>query len=365
MKSSKMQFAVLLLSTLCLLTSAYGQITGVTAGTDLTGGGTSGNVTLNLNTAKVPQLAAANTFTGNQAIIGNLTDTGTISASTNASTTAIQGSSAGGTGVAGSSVSGVAGSFQVGSNAGIILQGGSGSSIVFDVDALGDVSATSFQIGGNPFAFGSYSSQNAFLGFAGNATMTGGANTATGFQALLANTTGNFGTAVGQAALSYNTVGYSNTAVGAEALEANTTGGENTAVGGAAGVPVNDTYLTGSYDTAVGFNAEFGGGTLSNATAIGANAMVNESNAMVLGSIKGVNFATASTNVGIGTIAPGHLLDVAGTVAFDSTGLNNGTDFIDLNVRPQLGRRHVLLAHCRSQSIWDRPFHGLYPPHIH
>jgi hypothetical protein len=41
-----------------------GTVTGVTAGTDLTGGGTSGNVTLNLNTTLVPLLAAANTFTG-------------------------------------------------------------------------------------------------------------------------------------------------------------------------------------------------------------------------------------------------------------------------------------------------------------
>ena len=44
-----------------------GTITGVTAGTDLTGGGTSGNVTLNLDTTKVPTLGA-NTFTGNQTI---------------------------------------------------------------------------------------------------------------------------------------------------------------------------------------------------------------------------------------------------------------------------------------------------------
>jgi hypothetical protein len=41
-----------------------GTITGVTAGTDLTGGGVSGNVTLNLDTTQVPQLNAANTFTG-------------------------------------------------------------------------------------------------------------------------------------------------------------------------------------------------------------------------------------------------------------------------------------------------------------
>jgi hypothetical protein len=54
-----------------------GTITGVTAGTDLTGGGTSGNVTLSLNTsatnALYAQLAAANTFTANQTVNGSLT----------------------------------------------------------------------------------------------------------------------------------------------------------------------------------------------------------------------------------------------------------------------------------------------------
>jgi trimeric autotransporter adhesin len=43
-----------------------GTIAGVTAGTDLTGGGTSGKVTLNLDTTKVPQLAASNGFVGSQ-----------------------------------------------------------------------------------------------------------------------------------------------------------------------------------------------------------------------------------------------------------------------------------------------------------
>jgi len=48
-----------------------GTITGVTAGTDLTGGGTSGNVTLKLDITKVPQLAAAKSFTNNQTISGS------------------------------------------------------------------------------------------------------------------------------------------------------------------------------------------------------------------------------------------------------------------------------------------------------
>jgi hypothetical protein len=52
-----------------------GTITGVTAGSDLTGGGTSGNVTLNLDTTKVPLLGAANTFTANQTVNGTMTAT--------------------------------------------------------------------------------------------------------------------------------------------------------------------------------------------------------------------------------------------------------------------------------------------------
>jgi len=57
-----------------------GTISGVTAGTDLTGGGTSGKVTLNLDTTKVPQLSVANTFVGDQSVTGNRKVTGNISA---------------------------------------------------------------------------------------------------------------------------------------------------------------------------------------------------------------------------------------------------------------------------------------------
>jgi hypothetical protein len=62
--------------------AATGTITGVTAGTDLTGGGTSGGVTLNLDTTKVPQLNASNIFNGNQSITGNLTTSGLVSGQT-------------------------------------------------------------------------------------------------------------------------------------------------------------------------------------------------------------------------------------------------------------------------------------------
>ena len=58
-----------------------GTIKGVTAGTDLTGGGTSGVVTLNVDTTKVPQLKTANTFTGNQSVTGSITATGALTTS--------------------------------------------------------------------------------------------------------------------------------------------------------------------------------------------------------------------------------------------------------------------------------------------
>jgi hypothetical protein len=58
--------------------SGTGTVTGVIAGTDLTGGGTAGNVTLNLDGTKVPRIAAANTFVGNQTVTGNFTASGEV-----------------------------------------------------------------------------------------------------------------------------------------------------------------------------------------------------------------------------------------------------------------------------------------------
>jgi hypothetical protein len=185
-----------------------GTITSVTAGTDLTGGGTSGSVTLNLDTTKVPLLAASNTFTGNQTVNGNLSATGVVSGS-------------------------------------------------------------SFEIGSNLFAFGSYALNNAFLGFAGNSTMTGGQNTATGDQALYFNTTGYNNTANGYGALVKNTTGFNNTASGYGALLFNTSGSDNTA----AGVLALESNTTTGNNTAIGYGA-LQSSTASSNTAIGAGALL-------------------------------------------------------------------------------------------
>ncbi len=240
-------------------------------------------------------------------------------------------------------------------------------------------------------ALGSYSLQNAFLGFSGNSTVTGTFNTASGRGALHLDTTGSYNTASGADALLQNTTGNYNTASGYSALTSNTTGGENTAggytalysnttgegntAGGTQALYSNTTgsgnaasgdvalyynttgnyntasgelalyYNTGSFNTALGHGAGIGSKTgsnntflgansepgpdnLSNATAIGTLAEVDESNAMVLGEIKGVNGAAASTNVGIGTTAPTHTLEVnsAGATIAQMAMITNGTD---------------------------------------
>jgi hypothetical protein len=227
-----------------------GTVTSIATGLGLEGGPITSSGTLKINPAVVPQLAAANIFTNNQTVNGNVTATNLTATTT---------------------VSG-----------GVVN------------------AATAFDLGGALFAFGSQGVENAFLGFAGSGGITG----------------------------------IFNTGVGTDALSNLTSGSYNTAIGDYAGNTEDNSRVTGSNNTALGYSAVIGTGSLSNATAIGAYAEVTESNALVLGSIAGTNFCTtnascASTRVGIGTTAPTHLLDVAGTVAVDSTGLNNGTG-IDL-----------------------------------
>jgi hypothetical protein len=58
----------------CTTAKGTGTITDVVAGTDLTGGGTSGKVTLNLDTTQVPLLAGSNNFTQNNTFEPSTTD---------------------------------------------------------------------------------------------------------------------------------------------------------------------------------------------------------------------------------------------------------------------------------------------------
>src|SRR5690554_163487 len=126
--------------------------------------------------------------------------------------------------------------------------------------------------------------------------------------------------AYGSRALNGLTQGQSNTAIGTVSLENNTTGRGNTGLGSSS-LRANE---TGSYNSAFGAYANVGLPGLTNATAIGARAFVEQDNSMVLGSIDGVNNATANTRVGIGTTTPNHLLDVNGSVGVEDTLFLNG-----------------------------------------
>jgi trimeric autotransporter adhesin len=137
------------------------------------------------------------------------------------------------------------------------------------LDVKGTVNAANgFDLGGAPFAFGTLSNQNAFVGFSGNSSMTGVDNTGTGVDTLQSNTTGYENTASGYGALRLNTSGYLNTGTGVGALALNTTGQQNTATGGetlqnnttgslntATGTGALAANTTGFYDTAEGWSA--------------------------------------------------------------------------------------------------------------
>jgi microcystin-dependent protein len=120
---------------------------------------------------------------------------------------------------------------------------------------------------------------------------TGSGNTANGYFALKSNTTGENNTAIGLGTLSLSNTGSGNTANGYFALKSNTTGENNTANGSNA-LKFN---TTGSNNTALGYSADVIAFDLTNATAIGYQALVTESNKIQLGnsSVTAVQLGTA------------------------------------------------------------------------
>lgn len=159
-------------------------------------------------------------------------------------------------------------------------------------------------VGAGTLYMNTIGSDNTAVGVIALHSNRGAYNTAIGSQALYLNTTGSQNTASGNLALWQNTTGFDNTATGGQALTENTTGNENAAFGWDA--LVNN--VTGSYNSALGYAAgpDPNSPNLTNATAIGANAVVSESNALVLGGT-GQNVV----RVGIGTATPTNVLTIA------------------------------------------------------
>jgi hypothetical protein len=124
-----------------------GTITGVSALTGLTGGGTSGMVALKVDTTKIPQLSTANAFTGNQSVAGNISATGAVSAPT---------------------ISGGAGTFSTGVTAVGSTLGVSGSATGTSGETIGVKGTSASQHGvGVLGVLESSSQQGASFGFAG------------------------------------------------------------------------------------------------------------------------------------------------------------------------------------------------------
>jgi len=167
--------------------------------------------------------------------------------------------------------------------------------------------------GGYNTGVGNYSGYNITTGFSntvigissGYGLLTGFGNTALGAYALNANRRGIGQVAVGYFALSNDTsVSIPNVAIGQGSLFLSVSGNGNTAIGNLSG----DDNFSGNLNTFLGVAT--GNNNFSNTTTVGAYAMADTNNAMILGSINGVNGATADVNVGIGTTQPVHSLHV-------------------------------------------------------
>jgi len=116
--------------------------------------------------------------------------------------------------------------------------------------------------GSNALAENSSGVNNVAIGSSSLFNNNGSNNTAVGLDALNDNTDGFYNLALGYNALSISTSGDSNTAIGTFSLKSNTTGSKN---------------------SALGYGADVSAGNLTNATAIGNQAVVNASNKIRLG----------------------------------------------------------------------------------
>ena len=186
-----------------------------------------------------------------------------------------------------------------------------GGNKTFSNTLSGDVvnAATQYNISGNRVlsvtGVGSSVNSNTFAGVGAGASNTpsdtgGNNNSFVGKSAGMANTIGAQNSFFGSAAGIANTEGFNNSFFGYLAGQVNMTGSSNSFFGVNAG-------LSNSHDsnnTFVGANSD-GASGITNATAIGSNAKVTQSNSLVLGN---------GVNVGIGISNPGAPLDVVGNI---------------------------------------------------
>ena len=256
--------------------------------------------------SRYAQLGASNTFSQSQTITGNLTVTGTLNATLpSGSTNYIQNSTA----------------QQASSNFNISGNGTAGGTL--SANAVN--AATQYNLNGSRI-LSEDASNNLFAGVTAGSSITTGNNNAF------------FGASAGL----NNTSGYSNSFFGQAAGYLNTKGSGNTFIGDGAGFFTS----TGNNNTFIGQNA-LGSADITNATAIGANSQVTQSNSLVLGSLVDQNNNPTDINVGIGTTAPGVKLHVVENSTFRvarmESSSNTGT-WLELNNTSTGGHTWAILS---------------------
>lgn len=204
---------------------------------------------------------------------------------------------------------------------------------------------------------GGSGSNNSAFGYYTSHSNAGTCNTSVGSNALLVNASGNNNTSVGAGSMCNVVVGSLNTAVGANALEGNlltanlsqnvaigvqslflNEGSNNTAVGafsllsnvgGENNVAVgnnagNNNKNNNNYNTFLGTNAISSLDNTTNSTAIGANAITNASNQIMLGGLTSGNYPTVVVPSGQLNMANDCVIysssGAAGTLVFDISG---------------------------------------------
>lgn len=169
---------------------------------------------------------------------------------------------------------------------------------------------------------------NAFFGAsAGEANTVGGSNSFFGNKSGEKNTTGNTNSFFGEYSGQGNTTGAANSFFGKNAGAFNTTGSSNLFAGRDSGfgntegnfntfVGLNSgkANTTGDNNTTIGANANVGSGNLQYAAAIGAGAVANQSNSIILGRSNGQDSVVSpgsfsAKSVYAGTLAIGSLYD--------------------------------------------------------
>jgi hypothetical protein len=137
---------------------------------------------------------------------------------------------------------------------------------------------------------------NNFIGIeAGYSNTTGNQNNFIGRNAGRSNTTGFYNNFIGIEAGYFNTTGNSNNFIGMNAGRSNTTGNSNNFIGRNAGA----FNITGNANTCIGVTSNVGSGNLIYATAIGADAIVTNTNTIRMGrentdTLRGYNYTPDS-----------------------------------------------------------------------